>query len=51
MLVIYVPLAYLGSKYNGIQGIFTALLVSYIAGGILSYAASSISLKKIIAKY
>ena len=50
MLVIYIPLAYLGSEYNGIQGIFIALLISYIAGGILSYTASSLSLKKVIAR-
>ncbi len=50
MLVIYVPLAYLGSMLEGLRGIFYALLITYISGGILSYLASVISLRKIIRK-
>ena len=50
MLIIYVPLAYLGSSFGGLNGIFVALLVSYILGGILSYITSIVSLQKIMVK-
>jgi len=48
MLVIYVPLANLGSTLEGIKGIFIALLITYFIGGILSYITSILSLRKII---
>ena len=48
MLVIYIPLANIGSKLDGVNGIFMALLVTYFIGGILSYLASIFSLRKII---
>ena len=50
MLVIYVPLAYLGSLLEGLKGIFVALLISYVMGGILSYITSMLSLRKIMRK-
>ena len=50
MVVIYMPLAYLGSYLSGVRGIFTAVMITYFSGGILSYFTSSISLKRIISK-
>lgn len=47
MFVFYVPLAYLGSKLNGISGIFTAVAISYVLGGILSYLLNTIMMKKL----
>ena len=46
MLVIYIPLAYLGSSIDGIRGIFIALLITYLCGGSLSFITSYISLKR-----
>lgn len=37
MFVLYIPLAYLGSKLYGLSGIFIALFSSYIITGILSH--------------
>lgn len=50
MFVIYLPLAYLGSDLVGIRGIFFALLITYVAGGVLSFATSQISLRRIQAR-
>ena len=38
MFVLYLPLAYLGSKIAGPQGIFTAALVANLVVGIGAYA-------------
>ncbi len=37
MFIIYIPLAFLGKFYLGTTGIFSALAVSYIIAGILSF--------------
>ncbi len=37
MFIIYIPLAFLGKIYLGTTGIFSALAVSYIIAGILSF--------------
>lgn len=50
MFVIYVPLAYLGSMLEGVKGIFWALMIAYVIGGILSYITSIISLRRISAR-
>ena len=50
MLVIYVPLANIASIMEGVKGIFWALLITYFAGGILSYVTSIVSLRKIIVR-
>ena len=44
MLVLYVPLAYLGSKLFGINGIFTAACIANLVVGISAYIWSSIFL-------
>ena len=44
MLVLYVPLAYLGSKLFGINGIFTAACIANLVVGISAYIWSSILL-------
>jgi putative MATE family efflux protein len=47
MLVIYIPLSYLGSSLDGLRGIFLALLITYLCGGSLSFITSYVSLKRI----
>ena len=37
MVLIYIPLAYLGSSLLGLSGIFGALAVVYAGGGILAH--------------
>jgi len=34
--IIYIPLAYIGSYFFGLGGVFSALMVSYFIGGIIS---------------
>ncbi len=36
MLVLGIPLLYLGSSYGGTRGIFVALVITYVLGGIIS---------------
>ena len=50
MIVIYLPLAYMGSSIDGIRGIFIALTITYFLGGTFSFLTSLISLKRIRAK-
>ncbi len=37
MFVLYLPLAFLGSRFIGVAGIFGALLIAYVVSGIGSY--------------
>ena len=46
MFILYVPLAFLGSKYFGINGIFYAIAISYSMAGIVSHLLINSILKK-----
>ncbi len=46
MVFICIPLLYLGSEFDGIRGIFLAVTVTYISGGIISWVVN----RKVLAK-
>lgn len=46
MFVIYIPGAYLGNQYLGLEGVFAALAVSYVTGGITTYFTHRVQLSK-----
>jgi Na+-driven multidrug efflux pump len=35
MLILYIPLAYIGAKYFEVKGVFAATLISYVVTGIV----------------
>lgn len=37
MFVLYIPLAYLGSTYFGLTGVFVALVIAYAVSGVISH--------------
>jgi putative MATE family efflux protein len=51
MFVIYVPCAYLGNQYFGLKGVFSALALSYVIGGVTTYFTHRVQLKKIADAY
>ncbi|RKX88440.1 MAG: MATE family efflux transporter [Spirochaetes bacterium] len=48
MFIFYIPLAYLGSKFFGVQGVFLATAAAYILGGISAYLVMIRQIKKIV---
>jgi len=48
MFLFYIPLAYLGSRFFGVQGVFLATATAYILGGIAAYLVMIWQIKKIV---
>jgi Na+-driven multidrug efflux pump len=48
IFILYVPLALLGSKFFGLNGIFFAALLSYVIAGILSLFVEKKFIKKVL---
>ena len=48
MLVIGIPIIFLGNRLAGIEGVFIALAITYIAGGLMSLLVNKQMMKKFI---
>jgi len=48
MLVIGIPIIYLGNHLAGIEGVFIALAITYVAGGLMSLLVNKQMMKKFV---
>jgi len=48
MLVIGIPIIFLGNRLAGIEGVFIALAITYIAGGLMSLLVNKQMMKKFV---